>query len=223
MIPIITIDGPTCSGKGTIAKLVADQLKWHLLDSGVLYRALAFSAINNKIDLSDENSLMILATKLALKFVFSNNHYQIILDGIDVTTTIRREEYGVAASQISIFPKVRQALLQAQRNFIEPPGLVADGRDMGTVVFPDAMLKIFLTADAKERAERRYKQLQDKQISVSLDDVYRELLERDKRDMEREVAPLKPATDAVIVDTTSKSVDEVVSIIMNLIVGRRLK
>jgi CMP/dCMP kinase len=213
MIPIVTIDGPTGSGKGTIAKLLAAKLHWHLLDSGILYRALALSAINHQVDLTSENLLTELAGKLAIEFT----NQQIILDDIDVTITIRQEACGIAASRISIFPKVRQALFQLQRSFIQPPGLVADGRDMGTIVFPDALLKIFLTADAKERAQRRYKQLHESQINVSLSDVYHELLERDKRDMERTVAPLKPAADAVIVDTTKMNIDEVVSTIMELI------
>jgi CMP/dCMP kinase len=217
MIPVVTIDGPTCSGKGTIAKLLAHKLGWRILDSGILYRILALVAIQNSVDLANENLLTDLAENLSLKFVFVDGDCKVFLKNQDISNAIRHEQCSVAASRVSAFPKVRAALLKMQRNFVSRPGLVADGRDMGTVVFPDALLKVFLTADPKERAERRYKQLQEQQINVSLDDVYRELLERDKRDMERSVSPLKPASDAVIIDTSKKSVDEVVSFIMDLI------
>jgi cytidylate kinase len=207
LIPHITIDGPTASGKGTIAQAVAQALGWHLLDSGSIYRACALHALNDGIALQDVDRLAVCATGLPL--TFNETDGSAWLDGTEVTTALRAERVGSAASQISAIPAVRAALMQRQRDFLQEPGLVADGRDMGTVVFPDAPLKIFLTASAHARAERRYKQLNEKGISVIMADLVRDLVERDQRDTERAIAPLKPAPDAHMLDSSAMSIDEV--------------
>lgn len=209
-VPVLTIDGPSGSGKGTIAALVAQELGWHLLDSGALYRLVALGARRHGIDLADEAALAEYAAGLDVSFEIQpgTSEARIWLEGEVVGDAIRSETTGNAASKVAALPAVRQALLQRQRDFRRPPGLVADGRDMGTVVFPDAGLKIFLTASVEERARRRYKQLIQKGISANLPDLLTEIAERDARDTQRTVSPLKPADDAVVLDTTGLSIEE---------------
>lgn len=214
MIPVITIDGPSGSGKGTVGELLAKKLEWHFLDSGALYRALALTALKQRINLTDASSLKELAVNLDIEFILD---CKIILKGQDVSREIRTEKCGLAASKVAVLPEIRKVLLKRQRDFRQKPGLVADGRDMGAVVFPDAQLKIFLTASQKERAERRYRQLQEQGINVSLHDVFQDLLNRDRRDELRNVAPLKPASDAKIIDTTKLSIDKVLRKILKLL------
>lgn len=210
IVPVIAIDGPSGSGKGTVAGLLAKRLGWRLLDSGALYRLLAFAARNHGVDLTNEESLKVLAAHLDVQFnAIAGGGQRIILEGEDVTDVIRSEQVGAGASQVAALPAVREALLQRQRAFLEAPGLVADGRDMGTVVFPQAQLKIFLTASAEERARRRYLQLKGKGMEADLASLLQEIQERDERDSQRSVAPLKPAPDALILDSTSLSIDEV--------------
>ena len=215
--PVITIDGPSGSGKGTIAGILAKRLGWCLLDSGALYRLLAFAARNHGVDLTNEESLKLLAAHLDVQFVAATEGHpqRIILEGDDVTDDLRNEQVGSWASQVAALPAVRDALLQRQRAFQEPPGLVADGRDMGTVVFPDADVKIFLDASAEERAQRRAKQLQAKGFDVNFDHLLLEIRERDDRDRNRPVAPLRPAEDALVVDSTTLSIDEVLELILD--------
>lgn len=210
-IPVITIDGPGGSGKGTIAGLLAAKLGWNLLDSGALYRLLAFAAQNHGVGLDNEKGLLALAARLDVRFIASadGQEQQIILEGEDVTRAIRSETVGAHASVIAALPPVREALLQRQRVFREPPGLVADGRDMGTIVFTDAPLKIFLTASPEERAERRYKQLLGKGEAANLASLLDEIVARDERDTNRSVAPLRPAEDALLIDSTRLSITEV--------------
>jgi cytidylate kinase len=215
-VPVITVDGPSSSGKGTVSRLVAAKLGWHFLDSGALYRLVALAAMHHSVPLGDEVSLRTLAAHLDVQFVAGDGGIdgKIILEGEDVTDAIRTEECGKAASLVAALSSVRQALLQRQRVFREPPGLVADGRDMGTVVFPDARMKVFLTASREERARRRYKQLNEKGVSVNLQHILGELAERDARDSGRSVSPLRAAPDAMIIDTTVLGIDEVVEKIM---------
>ena len=209
-IPVIAIDGPSGSGKGTIARNVARALDWHLLDSGALYRLVALAAAEAGEEESSADRIADIAANLAVEFGTSDDgEEQICLAGREVSGLLRTEECGRLASRIAAFPEVRTALLGLQKNFRELPGLVADGRDMGSVVFPDAVLKIFLTASAKERAKRRYKQLKDKGIDVSLPALSRDIEERDRRDSERSVAPLIPAEDARMLDSSNLTVDEV--------------
>lgn len=213
--PVITIDGAGSSGKGTQSLLLAKKLKWHFLDSGALYRVLALASQKHHVDENNEQALEKLAIQLDVRFIEeAGESSRVILENSDVTDEIRSPDCGNTASRISVYPSVRQALLDRQRAFRQSPGLVADGRDMGTVVFPDANFKIFLTATVEARAFRRYTQLQAKNISVSLKDVLAELVERDRRDTERQSAPLKPAPDAWIFDTTTLSVDEAFSCII---------
>ena len=211
-IPVLTIDGPSGSGKGTISARVARQLGWHLLDSGALYRLVALGAQRHHIPLEDENALAEYAASLDVRFELpeSGSEPVTLLEGEAVGDAIRSETCGNAASKVAALPAVRAALLQRQRDFCRQPGLVADGRDMGTVVFPEARVKIFLTASVEERAQRRYKQLIEKGISANLAGLLEEIAERDARDSQRKVAPLKPAEDAIILDTTSMTIDEVV-------------
>jgi CMP/dCMP kinase len=217
--PVITLDGPTGSGKGTIGKLLAEKLGWHFLDSGILYRVLAFAALCKNIATTDCVALEDLAHNLNVKFINeAGKPQQVIYEGENITTAIRQEECGNYASQIAILSAVRNALFPCFQRLRSYPGLIADGRDMGTVVFPDADLKIFLTATKEERARRRWQQLQNKGMSVSLHDVLVDLCARDKRDAERAVAPLKPAHDAKIIDTTTMNVDKVLQEILQLLV-----
>jgi cytidylate kinase len=217
-IPVLAVDGPSGSGKGTISARVARELGWHLLDSGALYRLVALAAQSHRIPLDHAEDLETLAAHLDAEFEASGEGgTRILLEGENVTDTIRTEKCGDAASQVAALPPVRQALLERQRAFQAPPGLVADGRDMGTVVFPHATLKVFLTASAEERAKRRHKQLKEKGLSVSLSDLSKEIAERDRRDASRPVAPLKPAQGAVLVDTTDMSIDQVVQRVLELI------
>ncbi|CAN7509170.1 (d)CMP kinase [Pseudomonas sp. LjRoot71] len=222
--PVITIDGPSGSGKGTIAGLLAKQLGWNLLDSGALYRLLAFAAGNHGVDLTNEEAMKLLAAHLDVQFIAAGDgHGQcIILEGEEVTDLIRNEQVGAGASQVASLSAVREALLQRQQAFQEMPGLVADGRDMGTVVFPDAPLKIFLTASAEERARRRYLQLKAKGDDVNLASLLDEIQARDERDTQRAVAPLKPAADAIQLDSTELSIEQVLERILSEVANRDL-
>jgi cytidylate kinase len=208
--PVIAIDGPSGSGKGTIAALLAAKLGWQLLDSGALYRVLAVAAGKHGIALEDAQALSALAAGLDVHFAAG----RIRLEGEDVTDMIRTEEVGAEASQVAAIPSVRDALLQRQRAFLAAPGLVADGRDMGTVVFPQAPVKIFLTASAAERARRRYEQLLAKGGNVSLGSLLEEIQLRDLRDTQRAVAPLVPAADAIVLDSTELSIEQVLQRIL---------
>lgn len=219
-IPIITIDGPVGAGKGTIAQALAKKLGWHLMDSGAIYRILALSVLQNQTDPNDEITVTALAANLNIEFrpsLQNNTPCQVFLENQDVTNQIRTEDVGKIASVIAALPKVRQALLQLQRAFRKPPGLIADGRDMGTVVFPAASFKIFLTASALVRAKRRYQQLLNKGINVKLPALVQEITERDARDEQRAASPLKPADDAIIIDTTDLTIKEVIKKILGLI------
>lgn len=211
-IAVIAIDGPSASGKGTVASRVADALGWHFLDSGAIYRVLGHAALQKGIDLSDEVTLA--AEGLTLDVEFSGD--RIRLNGQDVSTAIRTEEAGNRASKVAALPAVRQALLARQRAFRVAPGLVADGRDMGSVVFPDAICKIYMTASALVRAERRYKQLIAKGLAANIESLHKELLERDARDSSRAVAPLKPCEGAVVLDTSTLSIEEAVQSVLDL-------
>ena len=224
LAPIVTIDGPSGSGKGTIAGLLAQKLGWNLLDSGALYRLLAFAARNHGVDLTNEEAMKVLAAHLDVQFLASaqGQGQRIILEGEEVTDAIRNEVIGAGASQVASLPAVREALLQRQRAFQEMPGLVADGRDMGTVVFPDAPLKIFLTASAEERARRRYLQLKAKGDDVNLASLLDEIRVRDERDPLRAVAPLKPAADAIQLDSTELSIEQVLERILSEVANRDL-
>ena len=206
--PVIAIDGPTGSGKGTISRALARRLGWSLLDSGALYRLVALAAARAGVLAEDTGALVQIARDMDIRFSAASQDEQIWLDGVEVSAALRTEEAGRGASQVAVLPDVRQALLERQRGFAVPPGLVADGRDMGTVVFPEAALKVFLTADPNERAERRYKQLREKGIDVSLAALSREIVERDRRDSGRPVAPLRPAADARVLDSTGLTAEE---------------
>jgi cytidylate kinase len=221
--PIVTIDGPSGSGKGTISRLIARRVGWHLLDSGALYRLVAVAGTKAGLLPDDEQAHAALARRMEVAFmVAQDGSERVRLTGRDVTAEIRSEEAGQGASRVAAWPAVREALLARQRAFAEPPGLVADGRDMGTVVFPRAELKIFLTATPQERALRRHKQLKDKGSDVSLAALSREIAERDLRDQTREVAPLKAAPDACLIDSTGLSVEAVVQRVLELGAARRL-
>jgi cytidylate kinase len=211
-VPVITIDGPTASGKGTIAQRVADHLGWHALDSGALYRLTALAALQAGLDATDEPRIAALARSLDAQF----RPRKILLAAQDVTEIIRQEKIGNLASQVAALPAVRTALLARQHDFRQAPGLVADGRDMGSVVFPDAPLKIFLDADVGVRAERRYKQLKDKGISANLDDLFQDLQSRDDRDRNRAHAPLIAAAGAITIDSSRVGVDQVVQQVLDL-------
>jgi cytidylate kinase len=216
-IPVITIDGPGGSGKGTIAMRLAQNLGWHFLDSGALYRIVAVAAMERAIGADDEKALGELAGQLNVSFSLVDGEVVILLDGNRITGMLRSEEAGVFASKIAALPAVRAALVQRQRAFRKLPGLVADGRDMGTVIFPDAKLKIFLTASARARADRRYKQLKEKGESVNLTRLFRDIKKRDKRDRSRSISPLTPAEDAQLIDSTEMSIEMVLDEIYKLL------
>ncbi len=210
-IPALTIDGPSGSGKGTISRAVAERLGWHYLDSGALYRAVGLAAAWEGVDLSDPEAVALCASRTQIRFETQGaGEPHVIVNGKDATRQLRTETAGAAASAIAAHPPVRAALVDLQHGFLQLPGLVADGRDMGTVIFPDAPYKVFLTASAGERAQRRYKQLKEKGVSVNLDSLLHEIAARDERDAGRAVAPLRPAQDAVVVDSTGTPITEVI-------------
>ncbi|MDY0207301.1 MAG: (d)CMP kinase [Pseudomonas sp.] len=223
-VVVITIDGPSGSGKGTVAGLLAAKLQWHLLDSGALYRVLALAAQKHNVALDDEIALEALATALDVQFVLDgeSNAQRILLENDDVTDIIRNETVGACASKIAALPAVRAGLLRRQHDFRQAPGLIADGRDMGTVVFADAPLKVFLTASAEERARRRYLQLKDKGESVTLTSLLEEIRARDERDTNRTIAPLKPADDAIILESTTMTIEQVLERILSEVAVRSL-
>jgi len=214
-IPVIAIDGPVGSGKGTIARRVARALSWNMLDSGALYRLVALAAAKQGVSHSDEEALAQLAAGLSIRFeADSEGDEHIFLDDEEVTVEIRTEECGLGASAVAALTDVRTALLRLQRDFREAPGLVADGRDMGSTVFPDAVLKVYLTASAEKRAKRRHKQLKDKGIDVSLPALSRDIEDRDRRDSERSIAPLRPAEGARLLDSSGQTIDEVTQTVL---------
>ncbi len=217
--PIVTIDGPSGSGKGTISRAVARRAGWHLLDSGALYRLVALAGAEHKLEPDDVEGHARLAAAMDVRFGTELEGERVLLGGRDVTEAIRTEQMGQGASRVAAWPAVRHALLKRQRAFAEPPGLVADGRDMGTVVFPQARLKIFLTASPEERARRRYNQLKQKGSGASLSALSREIAERDARDSSRAVAPLVPAADAALIDSTGLGIEAVIERVIEL--GRR--
>mgnify|MGYP001598921629 CR=1 FL=1 len=217
-VPVVTIDGPSGSGKGTVSQRVAGEFGWHLLDSGALYRLLACAAQRDGAGLDDAAALAELASRIEGEFTVTPDGSEVVLlDGADVTDVLRTEATGNAASRLAALPEVRTALLAWQRRFRRLPGLVADGRDMGTVVFPDAGLKVFLTARPEVRAQRRYKQLKEKGIQVSLEDIVEEVRARDERDRSREVSPLLPAHDALVIDNSDQEIDVTVAEILRKI------
>ena len=209
-VPVMTIDGPSGAGKGTLCKAIAEKLQWHLLDSGAIYRVLALAALHHRVDISSEEALVPIAAHLDVRFLSVDGELQVILEGEEVTSEIRTQDVSNTASKVAAFPRVREALLRRQRAFKEAPGLIADGRDMGTVVFPEAAVKIFLDASAEERAERRMLQLQEKGFSVNFERLLSEIKERDDRDRNRAVAPLVPAADALVIDSTGMTIGQVI-------------
>lgn len=222
-VPVVSIDGPSGSGKGTVSRAVAERLGWHFLDSGALYRAVGLAASWEGLDLSDADALARCALETRVRFVDQpGNDPLVYVNGVEASAELRTETCGAAASAIAAIPAVRAALVDKQRSLREPPGLVADGRDMGTVIFTDAVCKVFLTASAAERAERRYKQLRQKGFEVTLATLLHEIEARDARDANRAVAPLRPAEDAVVIDTTGTSVDDVIARVLAE-VARRLR
>ena len=220
MIPVITIDGPGGTGKGSLSLRLKRTLGWFMLDSGALYRALAFSVSERDVSSNDEEGLLEVAQSINVEFLDDGFQSSVLLNGQDISNLIRTEEIGTLASKLAASASIRAVLLQKQRDFLKNPGLVADGRDMGTTVFPDAALKIFLTASIEERSLRRLKQLKEKGITARLARLSREIAERDNRDSEREESPMRPAQDAEILDTTGLGLDEVESLAEKLIETR---
>lgn len=221
-IPVVTVDGPSGAGKGTLASMLANYMNWHLLDSGALYRVLAVAIEHHGISPADEEAIVPLASGLDVTFETEADSRKIILEGEDVTDVIRTEEVGSIASQVAALPRVREALLRRQRAFEQAPGLIADGRDMGTVVFPEAGAKIFLTASAEARAERRFNQLKEKGMSVKLSRLLSDIKARDERDTQRTVAPLVPAEDAFELDSTALSIEQVFEKAVDFITSKQV-
>ncbi|MEW4982860.1 MAG: (d)CMP kinase [Cycloclasticus sp.] len=217
-VPVLTIDGPSGSGKGSISKRVSEKLGWHYLDSGSLYRALGIAAIKNEVDIDNEDALADLIDKIELEFKKAEQgNWGVFLNGMQVQDQLQTEAVGHVASKIAVFAKVRSGLLAKQQTFQEAPGLVADGRDMGSVVFPDAPYKIYLTATADERGKRRYKQLIEKGINANLSDVIQDIEQRDERDKNRLVSPLVIPDGAVYIDSSFNAIDEVVAQVLNIL------
>lgn len=215
--PVITVDGPSGAGKGTVCARLAQELNWQLLDSGALYRITGLASDRKGLALDDEDAISEVAANLDVRFEPTPVGVKVILEGDDVTDQIRTEEVGSLASQVAALPEVRSALLQRQRDFQTLPGVIADGRDMGTVVFPLARVKVFLTASAEERGQRRYKQLTEKGFDASLPALIEDIRARDERDSNRAVAPLKPADDATVIDSTSMTIEEVCNQVLDLV------
>jgi len=219
MIPVLTLDGPSGVGKGTVASIIAQKLDWHLLDSGAIYRAFAIVASNNDIKIDDIDDLLKLANNFDISFKLNSNHepLNVYLNNVEVSSELRTEKTAALASQFAKIESLRKTLLVKQRQFKKLPGLVADGRDMGTVVFPDASFKVFLTAEVSERAKRRLKQLQETGIAGNISHTLAEVQKRDERDVNRQHSPLKPAKDALVIDTTNLTINEVITKVMALI------
>ena len=219
MIPVLTLDGPSGVGKGTVASIIAQKLDWHLLDSGAIYRAFAIVASNNDIKIDDIDGLLKLANNFDISFKLNSNHepLNVYLNNVEVSSELRTEKTAALASQFAKIESLRKVLLVKQRQFKKLPGLVADGRDMGTVVFPDAPFKVFLTAEVSERAKRRLKQLQESGIAGNISHTLAEVQKRDERDVNRQHSPLKPAKDALVIDTTNLSINEVITKVMALV------
>jgi len=219
MIPVLTLDGPSGVGKGTVARIIAQKLDWHLLDSGAIYRAFAIMASDNDIKIDDVDGLLKLANNFDISFKLNSNHepLNVYLNNAEVSSELRTEKTAALASQFAKIKSLRKTLLVKQRQFKKLPGLVADGRDMGTVVFPDAPFKVFLTAEVEERAKRRLKQLQETGIAGNISHTLAEVQKRDERDVNRQHSPLKPAQDALVIDTTNLTINEVITKVMALI------
>jgi len=215
--PVLTVDGPSGAGKGTVSARVAKRLGWHLLDSGVVYRALGVHAIEQQVSADDHQGLEDLCRNMKLAFLPTADGVQVRLNGQRIDSLLRSEDVSRMASKVASVPRVRAALLALQRSFRRPPGLVADGRDMGTVVFPDAATKVFLDASLEERTRRRHKQLNERGESVKFSRLFRDLAERDRRDRERSISPMVPATDAIVIDSTNLTINQVVERILGLV------
>ncbi|HEY9034389.1 MAG TPA: (d)CMP kinase [Pseudomonadales bacterium] len=222
MVPVVTVDGPSGAGKGTVSQQLAGHLGWHFLDSGAMYRLCGLACLKAGIDFADTAAVADKARQLDIDFRIVAGGLQTWLDGEEVTAELRTERGGAAASQVAAIGAVREALKARQQAFARPPGLVADGRDMGTVIFPDAPLKIYLTASAEERAQRRYRQLQQAGETVNLAAILKDIRERDERDMNRSVAPLKPADDAIVIDSSQMGIDAVFDAVLALVKQRQL-